>query len=99
MSGTGGGEPAARPGENWQEALRRYVASLTDDQAEQLRSDAVRELDRATLSRQLHVEELARLSALADYLAPRVEKRQGAAPPTMAEGVLMGLIAGYQLAV
>jgi len=85
--------------DSWQTALRRHFDRLTTVEAEQLRASAVRSLDRATRARQLEVTEIARLSALADYLAPRIERRQGPTPPTIAEGVLLGLMAGYQLAV
>jgi hypothetical protein len=85
--------------ETWQAALRRYFASLTTDEADRLRAGAVQGLDLATRARQLQIREIARLSALADYLVPRIEKREGTERPTLAEGVLMGLMAGYQLAV
>ena len=83
----------------WQSALQRYFEGLSPDEAAQLRAEAVKRLDRATRARRLEVDELARLSALADYLAPRIERREGAQPPTLAEGVLIGLMAGYQLSV
>ncbi len=85
--------------ETWQSALQRYFNRLTSDEAAELRAGAVHDLDRATRARRLEIAEIARLSALADYLTPRIEKREGAEPPTIAEGVLMGLMAGYQLAV
>ena len=85
--------------DTWQSSLRRYFERLSPDEAARLRADAVRGLDRATRARTLEVAEIARLSALADYLAPRIERREGAHPPTFAEAVLIGLMAGYQLAV
>lgn len=85
--------------DTWQSALQRYFEGLSPDEAARLRANAVRGLDRATRARRLEVAELARLSALADYLTPRIERREGAHPPTLAEGVLMGLMAGYQLAI
>ena len=97
-----GDAPAGGPvdrSETWQSALQRYFNRLTSDEAAELRAGAVRGLDRATRARRLEIAEIARLSALADYLTPRIEKREGNLPPTIAEGVLMGLMAGYQLAV
>ncbi len=94
-----GAHPANGQTATWQAELRRYFAALTLDEAAQLRAGAVHGLDRATRARQLQIAEIARLSALADYLVPRIEKRESGERPTLAEGVLMGMMAGYQLAV
>jgi hypothetical protein len=88
----------------WQAALQRHLAALDADEVERLHVEALRSLDRATRARSLTIEEIARLSALADYLAPRVGRRQSggeesAFPPVSVEdAVLFGLMAGYQLA-
>ena len=97
----GGDEQAARAASrlSWQEALGRHLAALSTDELDALRGNAIRGLDRATRARPLDLSELARLSALADYLAPRVEKRAGGDPPTIEQAIMFGLIAGYQLAV
>lgn len=83
----------------WQSALQRYLDALTPAEREALYARALRSLDRATQARRLELPELARLSALAGYLAPRVERQTGAQPAPTEMAVLMGLIAGYQLAV
>jgi|SRR5579875_1007658 len=83
----------------WQGALQRYLDALTPAEREALYARALRSLDRATRARRLELPELARLSALSQYLAPRVERQAGTQPAPTELAVLMGLIAGYQLAV
>ncbi len=101
-AGDGAGSPALLP---WQAALQRHLAALSADEVERLHVEALRSLDRATRARSLTIEEIARLSALAAYLAPRVNRRRAGgeetAQPvaTTEEAVMFGLMAGYQLAV
>lgn len=93
------GSMARAPRPTWQERLRAHLDALSEDETDALRGDAIRRLDHGARVRRLELAELARLSALAEYLTPRIERRAGEQPPTMAEAVLMGLMAGYQLAV
>lgn len=98
----------ARPAEGgaaellpWQAALQRHLAALNAEEIERLHVEALRSLDRATRARSLTIEEIARLSALADYLAPRVARRQGGGDESavpVVDAVMFGLMAGYQLA-
>ncbi|SRR5579883_2216413 len=83
----------------WQAELEAYVAAMPEDERERMRASTLRALDRATQSRPLQVDELARLSALADYLAPRIERRLGATEGSLNQPVMLGLMAGYQLAL
>jgi hypothetical protein len=82
----------------WQAALQRYLDGLSPAEREDLHARALRSLDRATRARRLELPELARLSALSRYLTPRIERQTGAQPAPTEAAVLMGLIAGYQLA-
>src|SRR5690349_21794335 len=85
----------------WQAALKRHLASLSADEVEALHTGAVMSLDHATRSRSLTIAEIARLSALASYLAPRVSRRSGGGEPgevATEDALLFGLLAGYQLA-
>jgi hypothetical protein len=83
----------------WQAALRRYLDALSPEENEELHARALRSLDRATRARRLELSELARLSALSRYLTPRVERQAGTQPAPTEAALLMGLIAGYQLAI
>jgi len=74
------------------------VAGLGVEERERMRANSVRSLDRATRVRPLETVELARLSALADYLAQRIERRLGFDSGSLAEPLMLGLMAGYQLA-
>ena len=82
----------------WQAALQRYMDALSPVEREELHARALRSLDRATRARRLELPELARLSALSRYLTPRIERQTGAQPAPTEAALLMGLIAGYQLA-
>ncbi|GEM_PF-2487965 len=82
----------------WQRRLGEFLAGLSLAETERLHADAVSRLDRATRARPLTLAETATLSALAAYLAPRVERR-GDGKPAIDEAVLFGLMAGYQLAI
>lgn len=85
----------------WQAALKRHLATLSADDVEALHTGAVMSLDHATRSRSLTIAEIARLSALASYLAPRVARRSGGGEPgdvATEDALLFGLLAGYQLA-
>lgn len=100
-TGDGAGRRALLP---WQAALQRHLAALSADQLERLHVEALRSLDRATRARSLTIDEIARLSALAAYLAPRVARRQAGGEDTdqpavpTEDAVMFGLMAGYQLA-
>ena len=83
----------------WRAALSRYLDALSPEEREELHARALRSLDRATRARRLEIAELARLSALSRYLTPRVERQTGAQPAPTEAALLMGLIAGYQLAL
>jgi len=96
---TNGSDAARTPGQTWQAALRAHLDALSEDETDALRADAIRRLDHGARVRRLALVELARLSALAEYLTPRIARRAGEEPPTMAEAVLMGLMAGYQVAL
>jgi hypothetical protein len=95
----GTGAAGEAPGSNWQEALQRYFDALSEDERDRLRARTLRALDRATGARPLRTAELARLSALADYLAPRIARRLEPGADGMPEAVMLGLMAGYQLAL
>lgn len=82
----------------WQQALQAYLAALSPDETDALHARAVHSLDRATRARALEVAEIARLSALVSYLAPRVERQTGMQPAPTEAALMMGLLAGYQLA-
>ena len=98
MSSTSPDDQAATP-PSWQQQLQRYLDTLDAEQLASLRANAVRRLDRATRARSLEVDELARLSALAEYLSERLDRRlRDGGSPRLDEVLLMGLIAGYQLA-
>ena len=91
--------PGAEPESGgWQAALQRYLDALSPAEREDLHARALRSLDRATRARRLELPELARLSALSRYLTPRVERQTGATPAPTEAAVMIGLIAGYQLA-
>lgn len=91
-------ERGAGPASNWQAGLQTYLAALSQDETDALHARAIHALDRATRARTLETAEIARLSALAGYLAPRVERQAGTQPAPTELALMMGLLAGYQLA-
>jgi hypothetical protein len=81
----------------WRDTVRRFWDAMSPDEADQFRAAALVALDEATRRRQLSPSELARLSALAEYIAARLDRRDDP-PVETREAVLYGLLAGYQLA-
>lgn len=100
MSGDAAGNGAGNRASSalpWQRRLGEHLAGLSEAERERLHAEAISRLDRATRARPLTLEETVTLSALAAYLAPRIERR-GNGRPALDEAVLFGLMAGYQLA-
>jgi hypothetical protein len=89
-------EPGPLP---WQHALRDYTAALGQAERDRLQANAIRALDRATRAAPLETADLARLGALSEYLAPRIERRLGLEAGSLNEPVMLGLMAGFQLAL
>jgi hypothetical protein len=84
---------------SWQEALRGYTAALQQDDRDRLQANAIRALDRATRTAPIQTADLARLGALSEYLSPRIERRMGLEAGSLNEPVMLGLMAGFQLAL
>jgi hypothetical protein len=85
-------------GAGWRETVRRFWDAMSAEEADEFRAAALIALDDATRMRQLTPEELARLTALAEYIGDRLSRRTDP-PIEIREAVLYGLLAGYQLAV
>jgi hypothetical protein len=83
---------------DWRERLGAFRGGLSADEVEALAAESLSALDRAARVRPIATAELARLSALAGYLTPRIERRANGLPVETNDVMLMGLIAGYQLA-
>lgn len=86
-------------GQAWLERVEQFWEAMGAEEAEEFRAAALIALDEATRRRELTAAELARLSALGEYLANRLARRQEDAPLALQEALLYGLLAGYQLGV
>ncbi len=84
-------------GAGWRETVQRFWDAMGAEEADEFRASALIALDEATRQRQLTPEELARLTALAEYIGDRLSRRDNP-PVDTREAVLYGLLAGYQLA-
>jgi hypothetical protein len=83
----------------WREVVEAFWAEMSDAEAEEFRASALMALDDATRRRELTTLELARLTALAEYLANRLGRRVEDQSLDTREAILYGLLAGYQLGV
>ncbi len=84
-------------GADWREAVQAYWDGMSAEEADGFRAAALVALDQATRRRTLSSAELARLTALAEYIGARLDRRDDP-PVATREAVLYGLLAGYQLA-
>jgi hypothetical protein len=84
-------------GGGWREAVQAYWDTMSAEEADEFRAAALIALDDATHRRPLSPVELARLTALAEYIGARLDRRDDPRLETR-EAVLYGLLAGYQLA-
>ncbi len=82
----------------WRETVRSFWDAMSAEEADEFRAAALVALDEATRRRELSDAELARLTALAEYIGARLDRRDDP-PIETREAVLYGLLAGYQLGV
>lgn len=83
----------------WREVVEQFWSEMSAEEAEEFRAASVMALDDASRRRELIPAELARLTALAEYLANRLGRRSEDQSLDTREAIFFGLLAGYQLGV